>query len=62
MPEPDFEGKTLAYSDILIVLEIPETGSMNEAVRGNLSAKMKIKDFFLVVVKSVEISKNKKNQ
>ena len=54
------EGKTLAYSDMLIVLEILETGSMNEAVRGNLSEKKKIKDLFLVVVKSVEISKNKK--
>ena len=45
---------------MLIVLEILETGSMNEAVRGNLSEKKKIKDLFLVVVKSVEISKNKK--
>ena len=34
----------MAYSDMLIVLEILETGSMNEAVRGNLSEKKKIKD------------------
>lgn len=45
---------------MLIVLEILESGSMNEAVRGNLSEKKKIKDLFLVVVRSVEISKNKK--
>lgn len=50
----------MAYADMLIVLEILETGSMNEAVRGNLSEKKKIKDLFLVVVRSVEISKNKK--
>ena len=33
---------------------------MNEAVRGNLSDKKKIKDLFLVVVNSIEIGKNKK--
>lgn len=33
---------------------------MNESVRGNLSDKKKIKDLFLVVINSLEISKNKK--
>lgn len=32
---------------------------MNESVRSNLSDKKKIKDLFLVVVKSIEVSKNK---
>lgn len=36
-----------------------ETGSLNEAVRGNLSDKKKIKDLFLVVIRSIEINKNK---
>lgn len=53
------EGKTLAYSDMLLILQILETGSMNEAVRGNLSDKKKIKDLFLVVIRSIEIHKNK---
>jgi len=54
------EEKTLAYQNMLIILQILETGSMNEAVRGNLSDKKKIKDRFLVVVNSIEIGKNKK--
>ena len=32
---------------------------MNEEVRANLSEKKKIKDLFLVVINSIEISKNK---
>ena len=44
---------------MLLVLQILETGSMNEQVRGNLSDKKKIKDLFLVVIRSVEINKNK---
>ena len=44
---------------MLVVLYILETGSMNESVRTNLSDKKKIKDLFLVVIKSIEIGKNK---
>jgi hypothetical protein len=44
---------------MLQILQILETGSLNEAVRSNLSDKKKIKDLFLVVIKSIEISKNK---
>ena len=54
------EGKTLNYDDMLAILQILETGSLNEQVRGSLSDKKKIKDLFLVVIKSVEIKKNKK--
>jgi hypothetical protein len=53
------EGKTLAYPDMLQILQILEAGSMNEEVRQNLSDKKKIKDLFLVVIRSIEISKNK---
>ena len=53
------EGKTLDTDSMLLILQILETGSMNEEVRGNLSEKKKIKDLFLVVIRSIEISKNK---
>lgn len=44
---------------MLVILNILETGSMNESVRSNLSDKKKIKDLFLVVIKSIEIARNK---
>lgn len=44
---------------MLQILQILEAGSMNEEVRQNLSDKKKIKDLFLVVIRSIEISKNK---
>lgn len=53
------EGATLDYGDMLLILQILESGSLNETVRGNLSDKKKIKDLFLVVIRSIEISKNK---
>lgn len=53
------EGKTLADPDMTMILQILETGSLNEHVRANLSDKKKIKDLFLVVIKSIEIPKNK---
>ena len=53
------EGKTLGYPEMLTILQILETGSLNESVRANLSDKKKIKDLFLVVIRSVEIGKNK---
>lgn len=53
------QAKTLDYSDMLIILHMLESGSMNESVRMNLSDKKKIKDLFLVVINSIEIAKNK---
>lgn len=53
------EGKTLAHDDMVTLLQILENGSMNEAVRSNLSEKKKIKDLFLVVIRSIDIKKNK---
>jgi len=38
------EGKTLDYNDMLTILNILESGSMNDEVRANLSDKKKIKD------------------
>ena len=54
------EGKTLSLDEMLTILQILEAGSLNEQVRHNLSDKKKIKDLFLVVVRSVEIPRNKK--
>jgi len=42
------------------VLQILETGSLNELVRDQLSEKKKIKDLFLVVIRSVDIGRNRK--
>lgn len=53
------EGKTLAHDNMVTLLQILETGTMNEAVRSNLSEKKKIKDLFLVVIRSIDIKKNK---
>lgn len=55
----DKEQKTLSYPDMLIIMHILESGSMNESVRSNLSDKKKIKDLFLVVINTIEIGKNK---
>jgi hypothetical protein len=44
---------------MIIILQILETASMNDIVRSNLSDKKKIKDLFLVVIRSIEICKNK---
>ena len=49
----------MASPDMLSILQILETGSLNETVRANLSDKKKIKDLFLVVVRAIEIPKNK---
>lgn len=43
-----------------LILEILEAGSMNEAVRLHLSERKKIKDLFLVVIKSVNIKENRR--
>jgi len=55
----NIEGKILSKADMLTIMQILESGSLNEIVRGNLSDKKKIKDLFLVVIKSIEIAKNK---
>ena len=44
---------------MIIILQILENASMNDTVRSNLSDKKKIKDLFLVVIRSIEICKNK---
>jgi len=41
-----------------IILQILEAGSLNESVRANLSDKKKIKDLFLVVIRSIDIPSN----
>lgn len=53
------EAKTLGSADMCIILQILESGSLNEEVRANLSDKKKIKDLFLVVIRSIDIPSNK---
>lgn len=53
------EAKTLSLEEMLTILQVLEAGSLNEQVRHNLSDKKKIKDLFLVVIRSVEVPKNK---
>ena len=42
------------------ILEILESATMNEFVRESLSEKKKIKDLFLVVINSINITENRK--
>ena len=53
------EGATLEPEAIEKMLVLLENASMNEAVRANLSEKKKIKDLFLVVIKSIDIKQNR---
>ena len=53
------EGATLEPETIEKILVILENASMNEAVRMNLSEKKKIKDLFLVVIRSIDIKQNR---
>ena len=53
------EGATLEPEAIEKMLVLLENASMNEAVRANLSEKKKIKDLFLVVIKSINIKENR---
>lgn len=54
------EGKTLDSDHVQKVLEILETSSLNEVVRESLSEKKKIKDLFLVVIKTVDLALHRK--
>ena len=51
---------TLPNEIIYKLLTLLEGGSLNEVVRSNLSEKTKIKDLFLVVIRSVEVAENMK--
>ena len=53
------EGATLEPETVEKILVILENASMNEAVRMNLSEKKKIKDLFLVVIRSIDIKENR---
>lgn len=54
------EGKTLDNAVVTETLILLESGSMNEEVRGILSEKKKIKDLFLVVIRSINIDENRR--
>ena len=49
------EGVTLDPEIVNKILVLLENASMNEEVRMNLSEKKKIKDLFLVVIRSIDI-------
>jgi len=53
------EGVTLDPEVIRKILILLENASMNETVRMNLSEKKKIKDLFLVVIRSIDIKQNR---
>ena len=54
------EGAILDTNSISQILGLLENGSLVESVRVNLSEKKKMKDLFLVVIKSIEIRENRK--
>ena len=53
------EGATLSADCVHKILAILENGSMSEAVRMNLSEKKKVKDLFLVVIRSINVDENR---
>ena len=53
------EGAILEAHHVHQILEILENGSMAEPVRNNLSEKKKVKDLFLVVIRSIDIDENR---
>lgn len=54
------EGAILDTNSISQILTLLENGSLVESVRVNLSEKRKMKDLFLVVIKSIDIKENRK--
>jgi len=54
------ESATLEANVVFEILNLLENGSMVEAVRVNLSEKKKMKDLFLVVIKSIDVKQNRK--
>jgi hypothetical protein len=54
------ESATLEANVVFEILSLLENGSMVEAVRVNLSEKKKMKDLFLVVIKSIDVKQNRK--
>ena len=53
------EGAILEAKHVHKILEILENGSMAEPVRMNLSEKKKVKDLFLVVIRSINVEENR---
>jgi hypothetical protein len=54
------ESATLEANVVFEILSLLENGSMVESVRVNLSEKKKMKDLFLVVIKSIDVKQNRK--
>jgi hypothetical protein len=54
------EGPTLDNESVFSILVLLENASLNDVVRGTLSEKTKIKELFLIVIRSIDISENRK--
>jgi hypothetical protein len=54
------EGPTLDNGSVYSILVLLENASLNEVVRGTLSEMSKIKDLFLIVIRSIDITENRK--
>ena len=54
------EGATLGNDHVYTILTLLENASLNEVVRNNLSEMPRIKDLFLVVIRAINISENRK--
>ena len=52
------EGSTLPNEHVHTILTLLENASMDETVRGVLSEMSKIKDLFLIVIRSVDVQEN----
>jgi len=53
------EGATRPAEAVYKILTILENGSMSEVDRMNLSEKKKVKDLFLIVIRAIDINKNR---
>jgi hypothetical protein len=52
------EGTTLPNEHVYSILVLLENASMSEIVRSTLSEMPKIKDLFLIVIRSIEVKDN----
>lgn len=54
------DGPTLANEHVFTILVLLENASLSEVVRATLSEMSKIKDLFLIVIKSIDVAENMK--
>ncbi len=54
------DGATLPNENVYTILVLLENASLDEAVRSTLSEMSKIKDLFLIVIRSIDLKENMK--